>query len=186
MNAHDTLVLFADLQPEIVARSRTTAPDALAASAGILAEVGAILGLPLLFSVVPEGSKPPVLIPQLAGYARADRVFPRMTATPWLDPAIVAAIEETGRRTIVVAGFATEVVTLHAARGAVAAGYRAIVPVDANGGMSAATEAAALRRIEQAGGETSAVVSVATELAPDFAAAPGAAVFAALQKLRLA
>ena len=75
-----------------------------------------------------------------------------MSASPWLEPATVAAIGSSGRKILVIAGFATEVVTLHAALGAVAAGYRVLVPVDANGGMSSATEAAAIRQIERAGG----------------------------------
>jgi hypothetical protein len=59
-------VLFADLQPQIVARSKTNPPDALARSAGVLAQVARLLHLPVHLSVVPEGGQTPELIPELA------------------------------------------------------------------------------------------------------------------------
>ena len=126
MNPSAVQILFADLQPEIAA----------------------IFGLPMLFSVVPEGGKTWSVMSELAEHAKPANTFQRMTATPWLDPATVDARRASGRTTLVVAGFATEVVSLHSVLGGIAAGYRVLVPVDANGGMSAATEAAALRPIE--------------------------------------
>ena len=178
-------VLFADLQPSIVARSKTNSPTALAASAGVLAEVAGLLGLPAHFSVVPDGGKPPVLIPELAQRAGNAALLPRMSASPFLDVATCSALTATRRKTLVVAGFATEVVVLHAVRMAIAAGYQVLVPVDACGGMSARTEDAAFRQIEAAGGITTAVVSLVTSLAPEFSASPGQQAFAALQALRL-
>jgi hypothetical protein len=186
MNAADVQILFADLQPEIVARSRTTPPEALAASAGVLARVATLLGLPILFSVVPEGGRAPELIPELRSYATNGTVFPRVSASPFTDTATVAALGRSGRKTIAICGFATEVVSLHAALGAIAAGYTVQLPLDANGGMSDRTEAAAIRQIEAAGGTSTSVVTLATMLAPDFAESPGADVLEALQALRLA
>jgi hypothetical protein len=85
------------------------------------------------------------------------------------------------RRTLVIAGFATEVASLHAALDAIKMGYAAQFPVDANGGMSARSDDAAFRQIERAGGVTTSVVTLATTLAPDFATNPGTQV---LQRLR--
>jgi len=65
-----------------------------------------------------------------------------------------------GRRTLVVSGFATEVVVLHAVRAAISAGCDVLVPVDACGGMSARTEDAAFRQIEAAGGVTTSLVGL--------------------------
>jgi nicotinamidase-related amidase len=95
-------------------------------------------------------------------------------------------LSATGRKTLVVCGFATEVVVLYAAHAAVAAGFRVLVPVDACGGMSARTEDATFRRIEAAGGVNTSVVGLVTALAPDFSTSPGREAFAALQSLRLA
>lgn len=190
LDAAAAQVLFADLQPSIVARSKTTSPAALAASAWVLAEVAELLGLPVHFSVVPDDGKPSVLIPELARHgAQRDggaALLPRTSASPFMDEATRSAMAATGRKTLIVSGFATEVVVLHAVQAAIAAGYQVLVPVDACGGMSARTEDAAFRQIEAAGGITTAVVSVVTSLAPDFSTPPGQQAFAALQSLRLA
>jgi hypothetical protein len=48
-------VLFADLQPQIVARSKTNRPDALARSAAALAQVARLLRLPIHLSAAIAG-----------------------------------------------------------------------------------------------------------------------------------
>ena len=60
------------------------------------------------------------------------------------------------------------------------------VPVDACGGISERTEAAALRQIEAVGGITTSTVTLATALAPDFSTEMGKAMFNILQPLLLA
>ena len=68
-------VLFADLQPQMVARSKTNPPEALARSAAVLAQVARLLHLPMHLSVVPEGGQRPELIPEPAGDARRGETF---------------------------------------------------------------------------------------------------------------
>ncbi len=177
-------ILFADLQPEIVARSATNPPEALTRSAVVLAKVGNLLKLPTMHSVVPEGYQEPEILPELAAETKGSPSFPRISASPFLDEANRKALDENGRRTLVIAGFATEVVVLHAARAALEQDYAVHVPVDACGGMSARTEDAAFRQIEAAGGVTTSVVTLVTALAPDAATEPGRSAFALLQTLR--
>ncbi|MDB5311091.1 MAG: putative enzyme with cysteine hydrolase domain [Gemmataceae bacterium] len=177
-------VLFADPHPQIVARSKTNAPDALTRSATVLARVARLLHLPMRLSVVPEGVRPPQLIPELARETEGVAQHPRISASPFLDEAPRAAIAAPGREHLIIAGFATEVVVRHGACDAVAAGYRVHVPVDACGGMSSRTEDAAFRRIEAAGGVTTSVVALVTAMAPDFSTDPGRQAFGFLQRLR--
>src|SRR5271157_698473 len=129
-------VLFADLQPQMVARSKTNPPEALARSVAVLAQVARLLHLPMHLSVVPEGGQPPELIPELARETEGVAQLPRISFSPFFDEATRAAIAATGRQHLVIAGFATEVVVLHAVRDALAAGYRDVdrregVPLDA-------------------------------------------------------
>src|SRR5258708_38966102 len=145
-------VLFADLQSQIVARSKTNTPDALARSAAVLAQVARLLQLPMRLSVVPEGGLRPELIPELARETDGVAQYPRVSASPFLDEATRAAIAATGRQHLVIAGFATEAVGLHSVRGAVAAGDRVHVPGDACGGVSSRPEGAGVRRSGGAGG----------------------------------
>ena len=185
MTYADTQVLFCDLQPQIIARSRTNPPEALAGAAAVLARVTCILGLPMTFSMVPESGSAPELIAELQAFASPQTLFTRVSASPFLDHATARVMRAYGRKTLVIAGFATEVVSLHAALGAIGEGYAVQLPVDANGGLSARSEDAAFRQIEHAGGVITSVATLATTLAPDFATSPGREVFAELEAIRL-
>jgi hypothetical protein len=154
----DVQLLFADLQTRIVARSKTTEPKALRLAACVLAQLARAFSLPVTISTVPEGEDAPELIPELAKEADGAPQFLRTGASPFLDKKTKMALNSHGRKTLVICGFATEVVVLHAVTGAIEAGYRALVPVDACGGMSERTEAAALRQIEAFGGEVTSTL----------------------------
>ena len=185
LSAATAQVLMCDLQKQIVARSKTTTSESLSKSAGVLVRLAKLFALPTTLSVVPEQEKPPELIPELQNDAGFASQKLRACASPFLDPPTVQAVSDAGRKVLIVAGFAMEVVVLHAVIDARAQGYEVLVPVDACGGMSAATEAAALRQIEAAGAVTTSVVSIATKLAPDFTTEQGRQMFALVQELRL-
>ena len=85
LNPKTVQVLFADLQPQIVARSETNPPEALARSAAVLAQVARLLHLPMHLSVVPEGGQRPNLIPELARETEGVAQHLRISATPFMD-----------------------------------------------------------------------------------------------------
>ena len=179
-------ILFADLQSPIVARSKTNPPQSLSRAASVLARCARLLGLPVHHSVVPEGGKAPEVLPDLAKETEGAPQFARMTADPFLDPQTREAIDAVKRPVLVIAGFATEVVVLHAALSALKSDYRVQVLVDACGGLSARTEDAAFRQIEAAGGVTTSVVTLVTAMVPDISTDLGREVIESLQTLRLA
>ena len=184
LSSQSTQLLLCDLQKEIVARSKTTDKEALARSAGVLLELAKLFALPTTLSVVPEGGKAPELIPELrnGGFAQ-DKV--RSSASPFTEASTAEALARSGRKVLVVGGFATEVVVLHAVLDARKQGYRVLIPVDVCGGMSERTEQAALRQIEAAGAITTSVVAIATKLAPDFTTKLGKQMCGIVQRLRL-
>jgi hypothetical protein len=179
-------VMICDLQEQIVARSKTTKPDALSQSAQVLCQMAQLFKLPLTFSVVPENKNAPKLIASLRAFASERNQFLRATASPFIDPATREHLASLRRPTLIIAGFATEVVVLHAALDALREGYGVIVAVDACGGMSDRTESAALAQIRDNGGVVSSVVSIATALSPDFTKPQGQHMFQIVQTLRLA
>jgi nicotinamidase-related amidase len=180
-----TQVLLCHLQSQIVARSKTTDPESLRKSAGVLAELAHLFSLPMIFSIVPQQEKEPELIPELERQASGVPQFVRASVSPFLDPATCDALASSGRKTLIIAGVNTEVVVLHAVVDAIRRGYKVLVPVDACGGMSERTEQAAFRQIESAGAVTTSVVSIATALAPDSNTDLGKRMFAIVQQLRL-
>ena len=159
-------VLFLDLQDEIVKNSRTNSLAALKTAAGALAKLAALHDLPAFASSVGVGGEflnsvlepLPNMVP-----------FPRTFTTAFADPAIVKALADCGRRSLILAGVASEIVVQRTALDAIGAGYTVYVAVDACGGISDRTEHAAWRRIEQAGGIMTSVTTFAAELAGDFA-----------------
>ena len=179
-------ILLCDLQEQIVARSKTTAVGALSQSAAVLCRIGQLFKLPLTFSVVPEDKKAPKLIRSIEAFASEKDQFLRATASPFTEPNTREHLASLRRPTLILAGFATEVVVLHAALHALGAGYGVIVAVDACGGMSERTESAALAQIRDGGGIVSSVVSIATALSPDFTKLEGQQMFEIVQTLRLA
>jgi Isochorismatase family len=177
-------LLLCDLQPEIIARGRTNDRDALSKSAGVLLEIAKLFSLPTTLSVVPEGDKAPELISELRGSGFAQEKL-RASASPFFDAATKNLLAQSRRKVLIIGGFATEAVVLHAVLDARAQAYEVLVPVDVCGGMSERTEQAALRQIIAAGAITTSVVSIATKLAPDFTTDLGKELFNIVQRLRL-
>jgi hypothetical protein len=184
LSRNSAQLLLCDLQPQIVARSKTIHPAVLSKSAGVLLEIAKLFSLPTILSVVPEGDKTPELISELRGSGFAQEKQ-RVSVSPFLDEATRDLLAQAGRKVLIVGGFATEAVVLHAVLDARAQGYEVLVPVDVCGGMSERTEQAALRQIMTAGAITTSVVSIATKLVPDFTTDLGKDLFNIVQKLRL-
>jgi len=180
-----TQVLVCDLQQEIVARSKTTEPKQLARSAAVLLKVAKLFSLPVTLSVVPEGDKEPTLVDGLTDHVGFAPQLLRTSASPFLSEATVDVLAANARKTLIIAGFASEVVVLQAALDAISAGYQVLVAVDACGGMSERTEFAAFRHMETAGAVLTSVVSLSTALAPDFTTVLGKQMFSRVQDLRL-
>lgn len=174
----DTVMVFADLQPELVHKSRTNSGDAIEAGAEALARAARILGMPLLFSLVAVDGKPSNHLPALDDHTSQKNSFTRTNARPFGDEAFVSALEATGRRTIVIAGYSSEAVLQYLALDGIAQDYRVVVALEACGGRSSRTEAAALRRIERAGAVVTSVADILQSAEPDMASPRGQEVFA--------
>jgi nicotinamidase-related amidase len=99
----------------------------------------------------------------------------RVQTTAFADAALVAALHQTGRPVLILAGVASEIVVQRTALDAIAAGFAVQVAVDACGGVDPRTEAAAWQRIGAAGGVTTSVTTFAAELAGDFTTELGGA-----------
>jgi nicotinamidase-related amidase len=183
----DAVVLFVDLQAGIVQLSKTLSLDRLQKGVLGLSKLARIFGIPAIVSGVPgQDGSAPTMIPQIAQGIGEYPVHVRTTADSFRNDAIVAAIEATKRRTLLMSGVSTEVaVQLPALTGA-DAGYRVYVVADACGGMSVRTEQAAVQRIVQAGGALVSVMTLAGELAGDFRTAEAQGAIAVLYEMATA
>ena len=183
LSKETALVLFCDLQKELVKHSGTATPKGIVSSAGALFQLSRLFAMPVIISVVPEGKNPPQVIAELAqkdGYAPQ---LMRTTASLFGDEATTHAIERSGRKVLIVAGFMMEAVVLATVLDARAQGYEVVVAVDACGSTSERTERVVERHMESAGVLLTSVVSIGVRLSPDFATEAGQKMFAVVQNI---
>lgn len=158
-------VLFADLQAGIIERATTVDPAHLRRSVSALARLTRLFGLPPVVTTVPTGSDAPKVAPELAEALGELPPHTRTTTNAFTHKATRAAILATGRRVLLVAGVATEIIVQHSALSALAHEMEVQVVVDACGGLSPRTEEAAFRRMTQAGVISTSIASLAGQLA---------------------
>ncbi len=176
----NSAILFLDLQEEIVKNSRTRTVPRLELAAAGLAKLAALHGIPAFLSAVPPGGPFLASVTSiLAGNA------PRMRAqtSAFADAGLVDVLTASGRKALILAGVASEIVVQRTALDALAAGYATFVAVDACGGIDARTEDAAWRRIVAAGGATTSAITFAAETAGDFTTEVGGATLGILYGL---
>jgi nicotinamidase-related amidase len=167
------VILFADLQDGILERSGTQDPAQLRRAVAALAKLAKIFEIPAVVTTAPGPDGAPRVTPEIAASLGDLPVHTRSTTDAFLDAPTRAALTGSGRKTLLIAGVATEIIVQHSALSALAQGFQVQIVVDACGGLSPRTEDAALRRLVQAGGVTTSVASVAGQLAGDFTQARG-------------
>jgi nicotinamidase-related amidase len=167
LDPNDTLVLFADLQEGIIERGVTVDLARLRRAVAALATLAALFDIPAIVTTAPTTGGARVT-PEIAAALGELPQHVHTTTDAFTHAATREAIEHSGRKTLLVAGVATEVIVQHTALSGVARGFRVQVIVDACGGLSQRTEEAALRRLTQAGVVITSVASVAGQLAGDF------------------
>ena len=124
--------------------------------------------MPAVVTTAPGADGEPLVIPEIGAALGGLSSHTRATTDAFLHVPTRNAIAQTGRKTLLIAGVATEIIVQHSALSAVACGMDVHVVVDACGGLSARTEDAALRRLTQAGVVTTSIASLAGQLAGDF------------------
>ena len=163
----NAVVLFADLQAGIIELGATNELGRLRRAVAALAKLARLFEIPAIVTTAPADGGARVT-PEIAAALGELPLHERTTTDAFTHPPTRDAISRTGRRTLLVAGVATEIVVQHSCLSGVAHGFQVQVVVDACGGLSPRTEDAALRRLVQAGVVTTCIASVAGQLAGDF------------------
>jgi len=113
---------------------------------------------------VPDGPNGP-LIPEIHEYNKDAIYIPRTgQINAWDNPAWVKAIEETKRKTLLIAGTLTSVCMSFPALSAVTEGYKVFCIIDASGNWSKMATDITIARITQAGAMPIDTFAVLTEL----------------------
>lgn len=161
----NTAILFLDLQEDIIPFNRTLAPERLERVCGALADLTALHKLPSFLSAASHRG---AFMRSVLAALNYPEPRMRVQTSAFADAGLASELNASGRKVLVLAGIASEVVVQRTALDALAAGYTVYVAVDACGGIDARTEDAAWRRISAAGGAMTSVVTLAAELTGDF------------------
>ncbi|AQT67786.1 Isochorismatase family protein [Anaerohalosphaera lusitana] len=130
-----------------------------------LAKAAALLDIPVITTAsVPEGPNGP-MIPEIHHYAKHAKYVAREgQINAWDVPGFVKAVEDTGRKTLVMTGTLTSVCLAFPAVSATAAGYKVYGVVDASGNWSRMATDLAIARMAHAGVVPVDTFAIITEL----------------------
>lgn len=163
IDPNDAVMLLIDHQSGLFQTVKDMPMPELRANAIALAKVAALAKIPVITTAsVPQGPNGP-LIPEIHKAAPHARYVARKgQINAWDNPDFVAAVEATGRKTLIIAGTITSVCLAFPSISAVHAGYKVFAVIDASGTYSKMAQEITLARIVQAGVvpiDTAAVLS---------------------------
>lgn len=148
----DTAMLLIDHQSGLFQTVKDMPMPELRANAITLAKVASLANIPVITTAsVPQGPNGP-LIPEIHEAApHAQYVARKGEINAWDNPDFVAAVEATGKKTLIIAGTITSVCMAFPSISAVAAGYKVFAVIDASGTYSKMAQEITLTRVVQAG-----------------------------------
>ena len=162
--------IIIDYQPIQVSSIRSIDQKELVFNIVSTAKAAVNYNLPIIHSTVnvqTGRNKPP--IPEIQAVLGHLPTYDRTTINSWEDVEFRRAVEETGRRKLIMTALWTEACLAFPALDALKEGFEVYVVADAVGGTSLAAHEAALRRIEQAGGQLISKTQLYCELQRDWA-----------------
>ena len=169
--ADDCALVLIDYQKEMfeVIRSETDA-DLVELNVRLLARAAKAFDMPIVLSTVGvgyglNGPTQPAILDDLEGIEPIDR----SSMNAFEDARFREAVEQTGRKRLIIAGLHTEICLTFATVQALKDGYDAMYVTDAVGGRSQIAHRTGIERLAHAGAVPSTALSVVTELFRDWA-----------------
>jgi nicotinamidase-related amidase len=167
----DSALVLIDYQNEMfeVIRSETSR-DLVELNVRLLAKIAKALDMPIVLSTVGvelgfNGPTLPSILDELDGIEPIDRT----SMNAFEDQAFREAVEETGRKRLIVGGLHTEICLTFATVQALKDGYDVMYVTDAVGGRSQIAHRTGIERLAHAGGVPTTALAVNTELFRDWA-----------------
>src|SRR5207247_5274896 len=126
-------------------------------------------GVPVILTAVECQRFSGTITPQLLDLFPDQTPIERSSMNAWDSKEFIAAVNQAGRKNLVIAALWSEVCLAMPALQALTDGYGVYTVVDASGAASSVAHAAAIRRIEQAGGVSLTALQVLLEFQRDWA-----------------
>ena len=173
LSPDNAVLLLVDHQTGLLSNVQTIDPVVLKNNTVALAELAKVYDLPVILTTSDATGPNGPLMPELVQSYPDVEVINRTLINAWDDEAFVAAVKNTGRTKLIMAGIVTDVCLAFPAIAAVKAGYTVYGVMDASGTWNKLIEEAAMHRMAQAGVVTTNWVAVAAELQRDWALPTG-------------
>jgi nicotinamidase-related amidase len=173
LSRDNAVMIFIDLQAGPISTIKSMEQQELKDNAISLAKVTKLLELPVIFASAGIPGHGGTFLPELIELL-PDRIeVKHSTNNSWETPEFVAAVENTGRKKLIMAGIATDVGLLLPAVSAVASGYQVYAIVDVSGTLNSRIEQAAWMRMMQAGVILTSWTAFTAEVQRDYNKEPG-------------
>ena len=165
LDRDDTVFLMLDHQAGLMQIVEDIDQTQLRRNVEAKAKVAEFFDIPVIASTsVPQGPNGP-LIPEIVENAPSAQVIDRAgPINAWDDERIRAAVEATGRKTVVISGILTSVCVAFPAIEMAAEGYNVIAVIDASGDYSELASQTTIARLQQAGVTVESTFSVLSQV----------------------
>lgn len=168
LRPEDSVLVLIDHQPYQLANLNSHEPQTVVNNATALAKVAKAFGVPtVLTSVVADRGG--LIFPQITEVFPEQEVIDRTFINTWEDRKVVAAVEATGRKQLIIAGLWTEICVAMPAIQALGEGWDVTVVTDASGAVSVEAHEVAIQRMIAAGANMMTWLAVASEWQRDWA-----------------
>lgn len=152
LDPNDTVVLLLDHQTGLFQTVKDIPLRDLRANTVVLAKIAELGKAPIIYTASePGGSNGPIMEELAKAMPNAKYVARKGEVSAWDNADFVKAVEETGRKTIVMAGVWTSVCVAFPALQAKAEGYKVYAVMDASGDPSQMASDVTVARLSQAG-----------------------------------
>ena len=157
---HEALLLVIDIQERLHQAMEEACKTAYIKNSGILIKTAQCFGMPIVVSEqYPRGLG--ATIPEIKSLLGEAGVHEKLAFSCWGEAPIRAAIEHSGRSTVIVVGIETHVCVLQTVMDLIASGYHAVVATDAVCSRTASDRVTAVQAMAAAGAVTYSTESIA-------------------------
>ena len=161
---NDAVLLLLDHQTGLFQTVKDVPLAELRANTVALAKIAVQAGIPVIYTASePDGPNGPIMEELLEAMPDAIYVGRQGEVSAWDNADFVAAVEATGRKTLIMAGVWTSVCVAFPALQALADGYDVLAVMDASGDVSKMASDAAMLRMADAGVATVTTNTVLSE-----------------------
>jgi nicotinamidase-related amidase len=168
LTPENCVLLLIDHQPSQLSNVNSHDPTMVINNVTALAKIGKAYGVPTILTTVGSGQGGEIL-KQVQAVFPEQKPIDRTFINSWQDSRVVAAVQKTGRKKLVIAALWTEMCLAQPAIHAMGEGYDVYVVTDASGGASPEAHDMAIRRLVAAGAQPITWLGMAGELQRDWA-----------------